>query len=165
MPGSDKQGKEIIRHWITQQQDINTIVDLGPGEGTYPQLINDSKYKWKAVEIWAPYIKRFALDELYSEIRIGDIRYMELPDADCCIAGDILEHLEKDDAIEMIHKIDKQFKHVVLSIPIDHHSNVIYEGNYFEKHISIWTLDELEELIPDTYKVREYEWPISVWIK
>ncbi len=165
MPSSDKQGKDIIRKWIEQRNDITTIVDLGPGEGTYPRLLVNKEYIWKAVEIWAPYIKQFCLDNIYDEIRVGDIRYMELPDGDCCIAGDVLEHMSKEDAIKVINKIDKQFKHVVLSIPINHHSKDIVNGNWFEIHKSIWHLDELNNIIPTSYTIREYEYPISIWIK
>jgi len=165
MPSSNPEGKEIIKTWFEKQTDIKTIVDLGPGEGTYPKLLGMSRYVWKAVEIWGPYIKKYCLDEIYDEIRVGDIQYMELPDGDCCIAGDVLEHLPKEAMIKTFKKIDEKYNHVVLSIPVNHECKDVFEGNWFEKHLSVWSLEELNKLIPESYKIREYNWPISVCIK
>ena len=165
MPSSNLEGKDLIKDWFDKQTNIKTIVDLGPGEGTYPKLLGMTRYIWKAVEIWAPYIKRYTLDEIYDEIRVGDIRYTELPEGDCCIAGDVLEHLSKEAMIKTFKKIDSRFSHVVLSIPINHECKDVYEGNWFEKHLSVWSLEELNALVPKTYIVREYVWPIAIYIK
>ena len=155
MSTSSIKGRIIIKDWLNKQVDIKTIVDLGPGDGTYPRLLGKDKYTWKAVEIWAPYIEKFKLNNLYSEIRIGDMQYMELPKGDCCIIGSCLEHLEKSAAIKTFHKIDKQFKHVVIKIPILSYTQAVEDGNWFEKHLSSWTYKELEKLIPPTYKIRK----------
>jgi hypothetical protein len=165
MPSSNPEGKDIIKKWFDARNDIKTIVDLGPGEGTYPTLLGMSHYVWKGVEIWGPYVKKYALDEVYDEIRIGDIRYMEFPEGDCCIAGDVLEHLPKEDMIKTFKRIDAQFPHVVLSIPVNHECKDVVDGNWFEKHLSIWSLEDLNALIPQTYTVREYIWPLSIYIK
>src|SRR3990167_5439816 len=117
MSGSNLASKPIIKDWLEQHPDIKTIVDLGPGAATYAKLMGGD-YIWKAVEIWGPYVEKFNLNEYYQEIRIGDIRYMELPTGDCCIAGDILEHLRREDFVKTFHKIDNQFKYVVISIPV-----------------------------------------------
>ena len=168
MPFSLKQGKDLIKNWFGKQTDIKTIVDLGAGSGTYPKLLG-KKYIWKAVEIWGPYIEIFNLKELYQEIRIGDIRYMELPNGDCCIAADVLEHLEKKDAIEVIKKVDEQFKHAVFLIPIGNvghtEEDFNWKGNSFERHISIWSFEELEKIIPSTYKIRKFIKPNAVFMK
>ena len=150
MPISVEEGKKEIKEWFNNQNDIKTIVDIGPGSGTYAKLLG-GKYKWKAVEIWGPYIKRFKLKKLYSEIRIGDMQYMELPKADCAIVGSVLEHLPRRAAIKTFNKIDRQYKHVVIVMPINSRSNLVFEGNIFEKHISVWTQEQLDEMIPDNY--------------
>ncbi len=156
MPTSTDKGKSYIKQWFGDREDIKTVVDLGPGCGTYPMLLGKNEYIWKAVEIWAPYIERFNLNDIYKEIRIGDIRYIEIPIGDCVIIGDVLEHIEKDDAIETFKKIDKQFKHVVLSIPVGSDSQYAFEGNYFEKHLSTWSTKELENLVGEKYKKRYF---------
>lgn len=136
---------------------------MGPGAATYPKLMGGN-YIWKAVEIWAPYIEKFDLNKYYDEIRVGDIRYMELPDADCCIAGDVLEHLNREDTIKTFKKIDKQFKHVIISMPVRLLSDDVFEGNYFEKHLSYWYPEELDEMIGDKYE-KFYSDPCMVYLK
>ena len=165
MPFSLEMGKDITKEWFSNQNDIQTIVDLGIGAGTYPKLLGKDKYIWKGVEIWAPYIERYKLKDLYQEIRIGDIQYMELPDGDCAIIGDVMEHLEKEAAIKTFFKVDKQFEHVVLSIPTTVLSNRNFKGNRFESHLSSWTWEELCELIPQTYKIRKRVKPVTLFIK
>lgn len=162
-PGSDLKSKPRIREWLEKQTDIKTITDLGPGAATYPKLMGGN-YVWKAVEIWAPYIEKFQLSKYYDEIRVGDIRYMELPDADCCIAGDVLEHLNREDAIKTFKKIDKQFKHVIISMPVRLLSDDVFEGNYFEKHLSYWSPEELDSMIGPNYQ-KFYADPCMVYIK
>lgn len=168
MPYSLDIGKDIIKDWFAKQTNIKTIIDLGAGSGTYPKLLGN-KYNWKAVEIYAPYVQRFDLDKLYKEIRIGDIRYTELPKGDCAIVCDVLEHLDKKDAIKVFKKIDKQFKHVVFGIPskdIGHtKEGYNWNGNIFERHLSIWTPKELEKLVPKSYKIRKYIDPMAIFIK
>ena len=131
MPTSDLHMKPRIKEWLEKHQDIKPIVDLGPGMATYPQLMGGN-YVWKAVEIWGPYVERFHLNDWYSEIRIGDIQYMDLPEGDCCIAGDVLEHLNREAFIKTFKKIDKQFKYVVISVPVNLLSDEVWEGNPFE---------------------------------
>ncbi len=156
MPVSSEKGKNIIKTWLENQTDIKTIVDLGPGSGTYPKLIGINKYIWKAVEIWGPYVKRFDLDRVYQEIRIGDIQYMDLPDGDCAILGDVLEHIEKEGAIRTFEKVDEQFKHVVVSMPVNSTTQYVFEGNEFEKHTSAWSVNEINLLMGEEYKIRKF---------
>jgi len=151
MPGSHLASKPIVNNFLLSHLDIKTVTDLGPGAATYPKLMT-GKYVWKAVEIWGPYVERFNLNRYYSEIRIGDIRYMELPDGDCCIAGDILEHLPREDFIKTFHKIDDQFKYVVISVPVNLLSDDSFEGNPFEAHLSYWSVEELDALLGDKYE-------------
>ena len=156
MPYSLLVGKNTIKEWFEKQTGFKTIVDLGPGSGNFPRLLGKKKYIWKAVEIWGPYIKRFNLDKLYQEIRIGDIRYMELPKGDCAILGDILEHLNSEDMKRVFKKVDKQYNHVVISIPVRSVGYRCFEGNEFETHLASWSLEGLNKLIPETYKIRKY---------
>ena len=150
MPVSVKEGKKEIKDWFDKQKDIRTVVDIGPGSGTYPKLLG-KKYKWKAIEIWGPYVERFGLNSLYDEIRIGDVQYMELPKADCVIAGSVLEHLPRRAVRKVFKRLDEKYEHVVIVIPINSNSKTIFEGNTFEQHVSVWTQEQLDELIPCNY--------------
>lgn len=150
MPSSDLSGKPAISEWLKSHPEIKTITDLGPGAATYPKLM-EGNYIWKAVEIWGPYVEKYDLNKYYVEIRIGDIRYMELPDADCCIAGDVLEHLSREDLIKTFHKIDNQFNHVVISVPVNLLSDDVFEGNPFEGHLTYLSVEEMDEIFGPKY--------------
>lgn len=150
-PGSEMNNKKFCKDWLVSKPGIKTVVDLGPGAATYAKYVSvdtvdPKEFTWKAVEIWGPYIKRFDLEKYYDEIRIGDIRYMEFPEGDCCIAGDILEHLRREDFIKVAKKIDEQFDYAIITIPVNLLSSDAFEGNEAEVHQSYWSIDELDEI-------------------
>src|SRR5690554_1542992 len=104
MPTSDRENKHLIRQWY---RDINpdVVVDIGPGEGTYARLLRGSAKKsarWYGVEAWGPYVEDFKLRELYHRVIISDVRHTALetvhPNPDLVIAGDVLEHMAKEEA-------------------------------------------------------------------
>ncbi len=162
MPGSRIQGKSNISEWIFRNADIKTIVDVGPGSGTYPKLLGDS-FTYIGIEIWEPYVEMFDLKQFYKEIIIGDIRDVDLPDGDCIIFGDILEHLLKRDALEVIRRAEEHYKHMVISIPISGEEGVVVPGaihynNPNEAHISAWLFEEIYDMYdwdPETMLVQK----------
>lgn len=168
MCGSVGHGKGEIKEWIEEQLDIKTIVDVGAGSATYPQLLGD-KYKYKAIEIWAPYIEMWGLEKYYDEIRIGDVRYIKFPKGDCIIFGDILEHMGKEDALEVIRRANSFYKHMVISIPLSERDEItpskIHYGNWFEKHISAWTFEELEGLVNWDFKRAVHRGQMGIFTK
>ena len=162
MPGSVKHGKKEIKEWIDKQNDIKVIIDIGAGSATYPKILGD-KYIYKAVEIWEPYIEMFNLNKYYQEIIIGDVDEIELPQGDLIIFGDILEHLEKQDAINVIEKAIKQFKHIIISIPIGKYPSKIHYGNKFEEHKSTWRFKDIEN--KTDWKIKFEVKQIGIFIK
>lgn len=163
MPYSFPAGKDIIKKWFDKQKDIKTIVDVGPGAGAYAKLLG-KKYKYIGIEIWAPYIEQFNLHELYDKIIIGNIKYVNLPSADVVILGDILEHLNKEDARAVLRKAEKRYKHVVVSIPVGEFNQGSFQGNKYETHLSSWTFEELGNIMLN-YKVKELRKNIAIFIK
>jgi len=163
MPDSSTKGKREIHEWFGQQKDIQTVLDIGCGSGTYPKLLEDKKYDWAGIEIWYPYIKKYKLHDIYRNLICGDVTKIILPEADCVILGDIIEHLKKDDAIRLIGEVIGQFKHIVMSIPINYPQGEV-GGNPYEEHKSIWTFKELSELLPSDFSKRQFD-NIGVFIK
>lgn len=177
MPVSSNKGKQYIRRWFRENgEDLDVILDLGPGEGTYPKKF--SKYtsaEWYAVEIWAPYVERFSLQDKYTGVFIGDIRYVDyksLPiphlhnvdKTSCVIAGDVLEHLPRQDAANMFGDLYNMFDHVIISTPIHSDSKTVWEGNWFEKHQTVWTWEELKK-IAHQYPIKKLDDKLAVFIK
>ncbi len=153
MPSSSKKGKEEIKQWF-QTKKIETILDIGAGEGTYPKLLGKD-YIYTGVEIFKPYIEMWGLYDLYQMFFIGDASKMDLPQADCIIFGDVLEHIEKEDAKLLLARALKTYKHVVVSIPLSDKApfeGKEHYGNHHEKHVSYWTFDEVKNM---------HEWEVA----
>lgn len=153
MPSSVPQGKAEIKEWINAHKDINTILDVGCGEGTYAKLLG-IQYNYIGIDIWMPYVQMWGLSGLYKEIAIGDIYWMDMKmftDIDCIIFGDVLEHLPKARALTVLQRAMNTFPHVVVSVPLSDTPGEIRPGkvhydNPFEAHQSSWVKDEMDTL-------------------
>src|ERR1043165_2143927 len=112
MPTSDTEGKD----WSLERFEYhlpNTVTDVGPGEGTYAKLfrpVHEGVW-WTAVEIYKPYIAKYKLKStktrrMYDEIHVEDVRESEghLFYRDLVIFGDVLEHVERDDAVTLLQR-------------------------------------------------------------
>ena len=155
MPGSKQHGKKEIKEWV-QVQDIHTIVDVGPGKGTYAQLLGN-KYEYIGIEIWEPYVEMWELKKLYKEIIIGSVAKVEIPKSDLIIFGDVLEHMDKKVASDVLHKGSVASKHVIVSIPIGENPyGQVHYGNEYEKHLSEWGFDEMKQRL---------NWEMAIQVK
>lgn len=163
MPYSSQECKKKIKEWFDNHPDIKTIVDVGCGSGTYPKLLGKG-YKWIGIEIYEPYVEEFKLKELYEELIIGNFfDVIDSTSGDCIILGDVLEHMKKEDAVRAIKIADEKFEHVVISTPINYEQ----EGteNPFEKHESVWSMEEINSMIPSHFETRGLSWDIALFIK
>jgi predicted TPR repeat methyltransferase len=153
MSFSLKSGKAETLAWFqANKSSINTIVDIGVGSGTYIKLIKEEAHccvdaTWIGVEIWKPYIEEFKLESRYTRILNQDTRTVDWSalNPDVVIAGDVLEHMTKDDAVALVDRILAVAKTLIVSIPIrympqDEHA---YE-NPHEAHIKDdWSHNEV----------------------
>lgn len=143
MAGSDGEGKDwLLAHYL----DIApaTVVDIGPGLGTYSNLFRPQRRAhWMGIEIFAPYVGRFDLTSKYDEVIVGDAREVDLPTADLYIAGDVLEHMPKPDAVALIERMKQAAKHLLISVPIIVYPQGPWEGNVHETHHYHWEHDEM----------------------
>ena len=151
MSNSKVNGKEQIKAFVDSLDDVQVILDIGCGSATYPKLLAGGNYSFIGIEIFEPYIKKFDLNDYYDEIIVGDAgKLLTLPLADLIIFGDVLEHMEKESALELILKAIKSFEHVIISIPVTKDGSIspaeIHYQNIFEAHISGWTFNEIKKL-------------------
>jgi predicted TPR repeat methyltransferase len=147
---SAPQGKKEIHEWIIQSvNDIENILDIGPGNGTYFNLLSNlKKFNWEGVEAWKPYIEKFELEKKYNKIYQGDIRNFDWTNKhyDLVIAGDVLEHMTKEEAIEVVKKCLDHSKMLIISIPVVYMPQGELEDNPFEVHVKPdWSDDEVKD--------------------
>jgi SAM-dependent methyltransferase len=141
MGKSSPEGKDIILNWI-RELELSTVLDIGAGSGTYRKMFIKNRLHntahWTAIEAWQPYIDNFKLTELYSTVINDDVRNVDiagLGQFDIAFMGDVLEHISKQDAIELVDKVMAVSKYAVISIPIVHWPQGDRHGNPFEVHV------------------------------
>lgn len=152
---SNRSGKLQIVDWFKENQSsINSILDIGAGRGTYIKLIKeDNKLcinsTWVAIEAWTPYIQNFKLKEKYDRVINQDVRtldWSQFKKLDVTIAGDVLEHMSKSDAVALVNNILNNSNFLIISIPIVHFPQDEIEGNPFEVHVKDdWSHEEILE--------------------
>lgn len=147
MPRSNGEGVTALRSYFEQLEPLS-VVDIGPGAGTYFDAYNSVRAEvWTAIEIWEPYISAYHLEAKYDRVILGDVRTVDLPDADLYIAGDVLEHMPRADAVAVVQRIKHTAEYLMVSVPIVHYEQGSIEGNIHETHHYHWSTDEMSELL------------------
>ncbi len=141
MPYSSSSGKTWIQRIAKNLMKCchsQSILDVGAGTGNYYHLLKSGMpfAKFTGLEIWGPYIEKYELDKKYDKMIQADIREFEATEKyGITILGDILEHMTKDEAIQVYDKVLKSSEFVMISIPIVPYPQDEYMGNPYEKHI------------------------------
>lgn len=141
MPTSIREGKDWLIPRITAHLP-GSVLDVGAGEGTYRTLLDPAPAGsfFTALEVFEPYVREFSLDQLYDKVIVADARYTEFPTADVVILGDVIEHLEFDDARTVWDKARRAARKAVFaSIPLGVHPQGAVNGNEHERHLTSWT--------------------------
>lgn len=151
MPGSAAEGKHLIKDFIVRNN-LRTILDIGPGEGTYYELLKDvPDIRLEGIEVWAPYVTQFNLQDKYNRIYIGDAYYFDfeaLGYFDMVLLGDVVEHLPHEQGVILINKAAYQSKYVMVSLPIiNYPQGTSFDGNWFEAHLEQYSNERITELI------------------
>jgi 2-polyprenyl-3-methyl-5-hydroxy-6-metoxy-1,4-benzoquinol methylase len=152
MPASNPETKPWIAEHILKIQPT-TVLDVGAGKGLYLNLVRDilgkENVKVTGVEIWEDYIKFFMLKMRYDKLIQADVREMDDFNYDLVILGDVLEHMSKEEAINLWNKCSKQSKYAIISIPIIDHPQEAINDNPYEIHVKEdWTTQEVLDSFP-----------------
>jgi len=159
MPRSDYEGKVQIKDWISSvNPKYNKILDIAVGEGTYLNLFKDldnlKESEWYGVEIWPAWVPKYNLNEIYDHFYLEDVRtfdYNKVGKVDIAFAGDIIEHMKKEEAIALVDKLLDVADNLYLSIPIIYMPQGADEGNPYEVHVKPdWSHQEVLETFPQT---------------
>jgi hypothetical protein len=135
MPYSLNSFKNNVEKYI--QENIPTdfkILDVGPGSGTYSDLLKPYGYSLDCIEIWEPYVDQFNLKEKYQNVFIDDICSFDFSGYDYLILGDIFEHLNYEQASNLLNNINEKNIKCIISVPYNYEQGE-YEGNVYETHL------------------------------
>jgi len=156
MPYSSNRGKAWVIA-VVERLRPRTILDVGPGAGTYALLLRERlrrlerRTTWIGVEAWAPYVEQFDLLSLYDDIVIADARWVDWPALgrfDLAILGDVLEHMDPHDAASLFARARAAADWVLLSLPVCHYPQGALGGNPFEVHRDHYDHDRVMGTFP-----------------
>lgn len=134
MGTSYKYFKKDVRNYIIDNFKKNIeILDVGCGEGTYYDLLKDYFANIDGVEVYAPNIEKYELRSKYRHIYNKDIRDFEYKYYDLVIFGDILEHLEVEEAQKVLRYAIEHSLEVIVAVPYMYEQGIV-EGNTYEIH-------------------------------
>ena len=98
---------------------------------------------------------QYGLKDIYNEVYVEDVRlfdFSKIGDIDLVFAGDILEHMTKEESVQVVLEVLKYSKKLIISIPIIHwpqHSEV----NPYEIHVKDdWSHQEVLDTFPHIKK-------------
>lgn len=158
MPYSDPSCRRWILAQLLNLRDPvpESVVDVGAGAGTAkefygPWLPADwtrPRAPWTAIEIWEPYVARFALNFRYQHVIRGDARELVLPEADLYLFCDVVEHMPPEDAIALWARARKVARWLVINLPVHRYEQGEMEGNPFEAHVYHWSVEEVLATFP-----------------
>jgi hypothetical protein len=149
MPRSHPEGRD----WVVERIAATTapiVIDLGPGEGTYSDVARGWRPDawWVGVEIWQPYVTRYDLWRKYDAVLIRDARHINFPSSPfVLLAGDVLEHMHRPDALDILHRAKESAEAIMVSVPVVHYPQGHDHNNPFEEHLDQWTYDEMRDAL------------------
>jgi hypothetical protein len=125
------------------------VLDIGCGAGKYSDIVRESCPEAVLVgyEAESSYIERFSLVSRYDELRCRPI--LDLLDEgvrerwDICIFGDVLEHLRKSVACDILHFLLYRSRVILAIVPIEYLQDD-HDGVRSEAHVSSWHFREFE---------------------
>ena len=154
VPRSHPEGRD----WAVERIAVTTapvIIDIGCGEGTYSDLARGWRHDafWVGVEIWQPYVDRFDLWRKYDAVCVRDARNLILPAVPyVLLAGDVLEHMPRADAIRLLDRAKRDAEAIMVSIPIiDYPQHLHDSDNPYEEHVDQWTFEDMLEQLPGAH--------------
>lgn len=167
MPFSSKDLKPwMLERYESIKPDIT--VDVGPGCGTYSDLMRPvHKGTWKAIEAWGPYITQYGLWGKYDHVVVSDVRHCDLCSIhygpNLVIMGDVLEHMDRVEAVHQIRRMQGWSDHLLIAIPVGDWPQGVVDGVWFEAHRDTWTHEEMIDVLGDGTVAHETTGRISVF--
>ena len=109
------------------------VLDVGAGSGTYYNLLGDYFTNIDAVEIFEPNIENYKLKDKYREVFSKNIVGFKYDFYDIIIFGDIIEHLEVEEAQKVLEYAKDRCEEMIVAVPYQYEQGEV-NGNVYEIH-------------------------------
>lgn len=127
--------KEDIANYLKEKFNAEaTILDVGAGSGTYYNYLHEYFKNIDAVEIFKQNIDNFKLTEKYNKVYNENIINLKYHKYDIIIFGDVIEHLNVEDAKQVLEYAYNNCKEMIVAIPYELEQDEV-GGNIYEKHL------------------------------
>lgn len=135
-----------------------TVLDVGCGYNSAIGHIRKT-FKSEGIEIYPKTLQLSKKRKLHDSYKLGDIRrlgnYYKNKSFDAVVSIDVIEHLEKSEAIKMIKSMEKiARKKIILLTPNGFYEQEAYDGNPYQVHKSGWVISDLTKLGYVVYGLR-----------
>ncbi len=143
--------------WIIDKS-ADSILDVGCGQG-FPMKMIKNRMKVKksiGVDLFRPYIEIGKKSKIHDQYVIADVRNIKFKERsfDVVLALQILEHLNKKEAWQLLDKIEKiAKKQVIIATPVGKMYHPPVDNNKLQLHKSAFYPEEFEKR---GYKIIKY---------
>lgn len=126
--------KEEIKQYLERKFTENArVLDVGAGSGTYFNLLGDYFKEMDCVEVFEKSIEYYKLREKYHKVYNCNIKDLEYDYYDIVIFGDIIEHLEVEEAQKVLKYAYDRCDEMIVAVPYMYKQGIEY-GNIYEIH-------------------------------
>lgn len=146
-------------HWILRKaigSGQNTILDIGCGDGKLMGFLTEGK-EWEihGLELYDKAVTKAKKSGIYESVKKSDVTNVPKVDKfekyDVVFASQIIEHLNKNNALSTLKEWEKLAKkRVVITTTVGYMEYDLLEriddANPYQKHLSGWNIRELREI-------------------
>lgn len=140
----------IIRYHLGEN---NKVLDIGCGDGSLMTKVNpDKKYEVVGVDLYKPSLEKAKNSGVYKRVILKDLKKVKFKSKsfDVVLASQVIEHLNKQDALYLIKKLEKIAKQrVILITPkgfVEFDPFEVIDSNKLQEHKSEWEIKELKDM-------------------
>ena len=127
-------GKDEVREYLKTKFLGNAkILDVGAGCGTYWNLLHNDFRLIDAVEVFKPNIDKFNLKKKYHRVYNMNVKDFKYGNYDVIIFGDIIEHLDVNEAQNVLKYAYTKCKEMIVAVPYELEQDEV-DGNINEIH-------------------------------
>lgn len=136
--------RELEKHL----KDCDSVLDIGCGGGTPIRYIPFKRAV--GVDLDKEYIERAKKNKTHHEYHLADVRKVgsmfKEKEFDACVALDLIEHLTKEDGINLINQMKKLAKKKIIIFTPNGYMNQKDEAHPLQDHHSGWTAEEMKKM-------------------
>ncbi len=142
---TQKEAHKFFFNWLNQStEDCESVVEFGSMFFERLGQVNKSVKNRIGIEIHLPYIENATFHDcikIHGDMR--DFKHLVSQDFfDCALFIDTIEHIEKDDVIELLKQVIENFKKILIVVPLGENEQSIdihdMGGDVYQMHRSSW---------------------------